>query len=266
MAVAVACIAFTAVVKGARAPDIPLYVPDPASHGMPQDHGLKDMKAVKVRTADGLEVEAWFQPPPQGGKVIVFFPGNAGNLASRAGFAAFYTKYGYGLYMCEYPGYGGNPGKPSEQSLYAAGRAGMAWLAEQGYKPADLILLGESIGSGVAVQLALETPPAFMVLESGFTSVSDVMKYRYPEFPVEKMFNDNKFDNLEKIARIKTHTLFIHGEKDTLIPISFGQKLFEAANEPKEFMIIKGSDHNDIYMYGAGEMLMAWLDKQVKAK
>jgi uncharacterized protein len=266
IAIVAICIAVPALARVMAVPKISLYVPDPAYHGKPKDFGLEGMETVKVRTAEGLELEAWFQAPPDKGKVIVFFPGNAGNLSNRWGFAGSYVRHGYGVYMCEYPGYGGNPGTPSEQTLYAAGRAGLKWLGENGFKPKDLIILGESIGSGVAVQMALETPPAYMVLESAFTSIVDVMKYRHPDLPVETMFDDNKFDNLDKMARVKTHILFVHGEKDSLIPIRFAEKLFEAANAPKEFMTIKGSDHNDLYMYGAGDMLMEWLDKRVKEK
>lgn len=266
IAIAMICSAIPAMARVMAVPKISLYVPDSAYHGKPKDFGLDGMKTVKARTADGLELEAWFQPPPDKGKVIVFFPGNAGNLSNRRGFAGSSVRHGYGVYMCEYPGYGGNPGAPSEKTLYAAGRASIKWLDEHGYKPEDLIIMGESVGSGVAVQMALETPPAFMVLESAFTSIVEVMKYWHPDLPVETMFDDNKFDNLDKIARVKTHTLFMHGEKDTLIPIRYAEKLFNAANAPKDFVTIKDSDHNDLYVYGAGQMLMDWLDKQVEGE
>ena len=241
-----------------------LYAPDTSNPGTPQDQGLPDMKAIKARTAGGLEMEAWFQPPKENnGKVIIFFPGNAETLPSEAYMAQFFLPHGYGRYLCAYPGYGLNPGKPSEESLYENARAGFRWLEEQGYKPEDIIIFGESLGAGVAIQMALEFPAKIMVLASSFTDIPEVLESRHMDLP-RSVMEKERYDNLSKIKRVKARILIVHGELDTLIPIAIARKLFDAANEPKEFMMIKGSDHNELFLHDAGNLMVNWLDRQVK--
>lgn len=243
-----------------------LYAPDTSNPGSPQDQGLSDMKAIKAKTAGGLEMDAWFQPPKESnGKVIIFFPGNAETLPSEAYMAQFFLPHGYGMYLCAYPGYGLNPGKPSEESLYENARAGFRWLKEQGYKDEDIIIFGESLGAGVGVQMALEFPVKAMVLASSFTDIPEVLESRHMDLP-KSVMEKERYDNLSKIRRVKAHLLIVHGELDTLIPIAIARKLFNAANEPKEFMMIKGSDHNELFLHDAGNLMAGWLDEQVKGK
>lgn len=250
--------------RAEHVPEFSLYAPDTSDPGTPQEQGLPGMKAITVKTAAG-DMAAWFQPPREKeGKVIIFFPGNASTLPSEAYIAKFFLPHGYGMYLCTYPGYGLNPGKPSEEELYENARAGLRWLQEQGYRPEDVIIFGESLGAGVAVQMALEFSPKLMVLASSFTDIPEVMEYRHKDLPKSR-FEKERFDNLKKIRRVKAHLLVVHGELDTLIPITIARKLYEAANEPKEFMMIKGIDHNDIFLYGAGDMIADWIDKQTAA-
>ena len=249
----------------AHVSEFSLYAPDTSDPGTPQDQGLPDMKAIKVKTADG-DMVAWFQPPRANNrKVIIFFAGNAETLAGQAYMSRDILSHGYGVYLCTYPGYGLNPGKPSEDGLYETARSGIRWLQEQGYRQEDIIILGASLGAGVAVQMGLEFSPDIVVLVSSFTDIPEVLAYRQVELP-KSMLEKERYDNLSKIKRVKARLLFVHGENDTLIPIANARKLYEAANEPKEFMIVKGSDHNELYSHGAGDMLMEWLDKQVNEK
>jgi uncharacterized protein len=239
-----------------------LYAPDTSDPGTPQDLGLPDMKAIKVKTAGG-DMAAWFQPPREkDGKVIIFFAGNAETLAGQAYMSQSFLSHGYGMYLCTYPGYGLNPGKPSEEALYETARSGIRWLQEQGYRQEGIILLGASLGAGVAVQMALEFSPEIVVLVSSFTDIPEVLENRHVVLP-KSMLEKERYDNLSKIKRVKARLLFVHGEFDTLIPIEIARKLYDAANAPKEFMVVKGSDHNELYSHGAGDMLMGWLDKQV---
>lgn len=241
------------------------YFPD-NDLGDAEAPGILGFKSVKARTSDNFDLVAWFSPPKKkDGRVIVFFHGNGGNIAHRAIKASQMTARGYGVFLCEYRGYGGNPGSPTEEGLYRDGRAALQWLENEGYGIGRLVLYGESIGSGVAVQLAAEVQPRTVILEAPFTSAADVAKRAYPILPVDAMMKD-RFDNIKKIGMSKPSLLIVHGDRDEVVPHKLGKKLFEAANHPKEFIAIEHGTHNDLFEHGAGHAILDWLDKQEEAK
>jgi uncharacterized protein len=169
-----------------------MYHPNRKALGAPASYGLETVQAVRARTADNLDLLAWFAPPEKkDGKVIVFFHGNAGNIADRLMKIRHFVEKGYGIYMCEYRGFAGNPGNPTEEGLYADARAGLHWLNEKGYAPSQLVYYGESIGSGVAVQMAGETPPYALILEAAFSSIVDVASRMYFWIPVRLLMRQN---------------------------------------------------------------------------
>jgi fermentation-respiration switch protein FrsA (DUF1100 family) len=238
------------------------YFPGAPLPAAPRDSGLPEMQSVVVTTADGLKLAAWFAPPREkDGRIIVMFHGNAGNVADRAVKARHFMERGYGVYMCEYRGYGGNSGGPSEEGFYLDARAALRWLGEQGYSPGTYVLYGESIGTGVAVQMARETQPKILILEAPFSSAVDVAKAAYPWLPVDLLMKD-KFDSISKINAVKSSLLIIHGDEDATIPIGFARRLFDAANHPKEFITINGGGHSDLYEHHAGHIVTDWLEKQ----
>ncbi|MDE1152191.1 MAG: alpha/beta hydrolase [Micavibrio sp.] len=224
------------------------------------------VETVHTSTADGLSLVAWFSPPKEkGGKVIVFFHGNAGNLVHMAGKAKLFKDAGYGIFLCEYRGYGGNPGSPTEAGLFADGRAAFTWLKAQGYKPEQFVVYGESLGTGVAVQMAKEMQPRELILEAAFSSTADVAKFRYGFLPVDLLMHD-RYDSVSKIGDIKTALLQIHGDRDNVVPLQFGKKLFAAAHEPKTFMFVPGANHDNLYTFRIGPNVVKWLDAAVKAE
>ncbi len=232
-------------------------VPKPATVGLA-------MQEVKYKTADGLELVAWFAPPKEtGGFVVVVYHGNAANIAYRAPMAAEMMQHGYGVMMPEYRGFGGNPGTPTEEGFYADARAAIKWLEEKGYGAKRLIPYGESIGTGVAVQIATEIQPPLLVLQSPFTSFVDLANHYVPVLPAELMLKD-RYDSLAKIGKVRSAVLVIHGDSDTVIPLEFAKRFFDAANEPKQFITLPKAGHNDMYQYGAGPRISAWMDKQLK--
>lgn len=240
------------------------YFPHREDPGTPAQAGLPGMSVVRVRTVDDLELVGWFAPPRnKSGKVVVIFHGNAGNISHRAIKAAHFMDRGYGVYLAEYRGYGGNAGRPSEQGLYTDADAALSWLESQGYNPAQFVIYGESIGTGVAVEMAQRWQPQQLILEAPFTSAIDVAKLTYFWLPVNFLMKD-RFDSLSKIAKVKTALLIVHGDEDGVIPIDFAQKLYEAANHPKEFITINGGAHNNLYEHHAGHVIVEWLDKAVK--
>lgn len=242
------------------------YFPDRSPPGDPAKSDAPTMKEIFVRTDDGLTLRAWFAPPKEkDGRIVVFYHGNGGHMGHRAVKAQYFIGKGYGVYFCEYRGYGGNAGRHSEDGFFRDGRAALKWLDAQGYSVAQLVLYGESLGSGVAVQMALEIQPHILILESPFTSAVDVAKGAYPWLPVEYLMWD-RYENLKKIGRIKTNLLIVHGDEDNVVPHELGKALYEAANHPKEFVSINGGAHNDLYEHHAGHVILEWLERQVKAE
>ncbi len=239
------------------------YFPDPRDVGLPKDAGIAEMQVLHVTTEDGLSLVAWFAPPKKkDGKVVVLFHGNGGSIPLRANKARLLIDHGYGVFFTEYRGYGGNPGDPTEEGLYRDARAGLSWLMNNGYKPSQFVIYGESLGTGVAVQMASEIHPKYLIIEAGFSSAADVAKGSMVGIPVDLLMRD-RFDNASKIAAIKTNLLIVHGTADNIIPIEHDRKLFQAANQPKHFYTIHGGGHVDLYNFKAGEMIVGWLDKQV---
>lgn len=239
------------------------YFPDKNYPGEPADSGVPAMREVELKTEDGLTLNAWFAPPAKrDGKIVVYYHGNAGHIGHRAAKAQHFIDKGMGVLLVDYRGFGGNPGNPSEKGLYHDGRAAIRFLEQKEYTISQFVIYGESIGSGVATQMALEIQPRYLILEAPFSSASDVAKKRYFFLPVDFLMKD-RYDNADKIADIKTSLLVVHGDEDGVIPIELGRKLFERAQHPKEFITINGGHHSDLYDHHAGHVIVEWLEKQI---
>jgi uncharacterized protein len=242
------------------------YFPDKSDPGKPADANVPEMSVVRFVTVDGLQLTSWFAPPrKKDGRIVVLFHGNAGNIGGRGVKARYFLDRGYGVLLAEYRGFAGNPGNPTEQGLYKDGRAALKWLEDQGYPPGQFVLYGESIGSGVAVQMALESHPHHLILECPFSSAVEIAKMRYSFLPVEWMMHD-RFDNIHKIGKINSSLLIVHGDEDAVTPIESAKKLFDAANHPKEFCSIAGGAHSNLYDHHAGHIITDWLDQQLTAE
>lgn len=204
---------------------------------------------VELRTADGARLHAWWCPtvnwePAQG--ALLYCHGNAGNLSYRSSSVVqWHEAFGVAVLIFDYPGYGKSEGSPSEAGCYAAADAAYAWLTQEQRVPADQILIyGKSLGAGVAVDLASRHPHQALILAKAFTSLPDMAQSLYPWLPARWLVR-NKFDNLAKIGQCTRPIFVAHGAPDSLIPLDHGQRLFDAANEPKHFLAMPGIDHND---------------------
>lgn len=235
-----------------------LYFPSAVTPD-PADHGAEDLDVVRYRAADGQELAGWYRAAAPGHATLVYFHGNAGHLGDRGFKVRPYVDAGYGLLLAGYRGYGGNPGRPTEEGLYADARAAMDWLAGQGVAASRIVLYGESLGTGVAVQAATEYPVAGVVLEAPFSSTVDVGQARFPILPVRWLMHD-RYDSRAKIADVDAPVLILHGERDLTVPVRFGRRLYEAAEEPREFAHFPLAGHNDLYDHGAVERVLAFLD------
>jgi hypothetical protein len=223
------------------------------------------MEPIKIVTADGLDLLAWYHGPPnRNAPLIVLFHGNGGTIEIRAAKAKTYISAGFGVLLPEYRGYGGNPGSPNEAGLYADGRAALAFVAARGIAPDRVVLLGESLGTGVAVQMAVEQRVAALVLEAPYSSVADVAQSDFPWFPVWWLMRD-RFDSVEKIARVGAPLFVIHGERDRTIPARFGRTLFAAALQPKEAMWLPDAGHDVIGRLGVDEAVLDFLKRNAVA-
>lgn len=237
-----------------------VYLPDPTTPA-PERWGLDDMVPVMVATADGLRLTGWHRSPTVVGRpTVVLFHGNAGHIGMRGFKVRWYLDAGYGVLLAGYRGYAGNPGSPSEDGLYADARAALDFLAIQGVEGAKLVLYGESLGTGVAVQMATERSVGAVVLESPYTSLPAVGARHFPFAPVHSLMWD-RFDSLSKIAGIKAPLLVVHGERDGTVPIDIARTLFKAAVEPKRAVYLAEANHNDLYRYGAAEAVLDFLGK-----
>jgi fermentation-respiration switch protein FrsA (DUF1100 family) len=220
---------------------------------------LPKREIVCLTTADGLNLRSWyFRAARRDAPTVLFFHGNAGDIGNHLPFAKFLIEAGYGLLALEYRGYGGNPGAPDEPGLIADGRAAFAFLKSQGIPDSSIVLYGESLGTGVAVQLAAEHAVKAMILRSPYTSIAEVAAVQLPYIPARWLVRD-RFDSMTKIGRSKAPLFIFHGANDTLIPLALGRELFEAAPEPKTWLTIDGVGHNDVQTAEAERAVLDFL-------
>lgn len=239
-----------------------LYFPD---RSRPELGGLGQLglREAVLTTADGLALLSWYLPPRASRPVIAYFHGNGGNIAYRADRVERFAREGYGVLMVEYRGYGGNPGSPSEARLYDDAQAALDFLAREGIAAGRLVLYGESLGSGVAVQMAARREVAALILEAPFTSVAAIAQYHYPWVPAAWLIWD-RYDSLSRIGKVKVPILVLHGGRDAVVPARFGQALFEAAPQPKEAWFVRDAGHEDLVRFGALDAVVAFLERRFR--
>lgn len=212
--------------------------------------------AVTLTTADGYALTSWYAAAAAPGRaIIVYFQGNAGTIADRVAKVMPFVADGHGVLLTGYRGYGGNPGAPTERGLLTDARLALKFARAETGAARPVVLLGESLGSGVAVQLAAEQaegnePVAAVMLEAPFTSAAAVGRAAYPFLPVKLLIKD-RFDSLARIAAIGAPLLIVHGERDRVVPIAQGRRLLTAAQAPKTGRFLPGAGHNDLAAHGA---------------
>lgn len=216
---------------------------------------------ITVTPEQGLEISGWYWPPLEEKKpVIVYFHGNAQNYPYWIDRARGFKNAGYGFLLAEYRGYGGNGGILNEQGLYNDARAYLNYLINNmNVKLQDIVLVGQSLGSGIAVKMATEFDVRAVVLESAYSSAVDVARKTYWYFPVSWLMYD-RYNSLEIISAIKSPALLIHGVDDEMIPIAQAEKLYMAIQQSKKMVRVEGAGHNDINMQEAQKYIVGFLD------
>ncbi len=204
------------------------------------DLGARD---AWIDTSDGLRLHAWFVEAAGSPLVTLYFHGNGGNLANRPGHLRAIASAGSSVLILDYRGYGKSPGRTTERGVYRDADAAYAHLAGMGYTPDRIVILGESLGSAVAVELASRRPCAGLILECPFTSLSAMAGKVVPW--IGRPFASG-YNSLRKIGRVHAPLLVIHGDRDRTVPYEMGRQLYLAANEPKTFWTIEGAGHQNL--------------------
>jgi fermentation-respiration switch protein FrsA (DUF1100 family) len=237
-----------------------LYFPDREIIITPATMRL-DYEEVFFSAEDGTKLHGWYLPGESGKPVIVFCHGNAGNISHRVDNLRLFRELGLAVFIFDYRGYGQSAGKATEQGTYSDMRGAISWLQAKGWQTGQMIYFGRSLGAGVALQLAIEQPPAGLVLESPFTSIKSMGQHHYPLlWLLAGWAIDARYDNLGKIRDLKSPLLLLHGEQDRIVPIGMGRQLYQAAPAPKWFYAIPRAGHNDTYDRGGTSYWQQWQD------
>ena len=218
----------------------------PSINNYLDDQSMKvpsEIKKIKITTKDDIDLIGWFyQGNTDNFKTILFFHGNAGSLENRTYKLNHFKDLNANFLIIAWRGFSGNKGKPHEMGLYEDAKSAIKWLKMKGVNEKNIILYGESLGTGVAIEVAQNKNYAGIILESPFTSMVNMGKKYYPFFPVSFLLKD-KFESHKKINNIFVPVLIMHGKVDKIVPYDMGKKMYELANEPKFFYSQEYGDH-----------------------
>ncbi|MAK12669.1 MAG: alpha/beta hydrolase [Candidatus Pelagibacter sp.] len=201
---------------------------------------------VYINSETDIKLRSWYSYSDQNKKTILFFHGNAGELGARIYKLNKFNDLNLNFLIISWRGFSGNNGKPTEQGLYKDAQKAVEWLEEKGINKKDIILYGESLGTGIAVELATKGEYSGIILESPYTSMIDMGKRFYPFLPISILQKD-KYNSLKKLNMITSPILVLHGKSDTLVPFYMGKKIYDEANEPKYYYFPDLDNHMMTY-------------------
>ena len=205
----------------------------PTENNYSGDQIVVSIEKVKIKTQDGIELMSWYHEKNLDNyKTVLFLHGNAGSLENRIHKINHFKDMNINFLIIAWRGFSGNKGKPTEKGLYEDARSAVAWLKSKGVVENNIIIYGESLGTGVATEIAQNKKFAGIILESPFTSMIDAGKNIYPYLPVKLLLKD-KYESKKKIKNIRSPILVMHGKVDNIVPFHMGKKMYELANEPK---------------------------------
>ena len=244
-----------------------VFFPGKRIVGTPETIGLH-YEDVYLVTDDKIKIHGWYVPHPDAQATLLFFHGNAGNISHRLKSISIFHDIGLSVFIIDYRGYGNSDGRPSEHGTYRDAMAAWDYLVhERHLRPDDLIVFGRSLGGAVAAALAAKVTPAAVILESTFTSIKELGKYHYPYLPVSRISRIH-YPVDKHVSSLNCPVLIIHSHQDDVVPVRFGQRLFEHAPQPKKFLSISG-DHNngyllsqDVYVKGIKQFFQTYVTAQ----
>ncbi|MEJ2228745.1 MAG: alpha/beta fold hydrolase [Alphaproteobacteria bacterium] len=238
------------------------YLPDTTRYS-PAQHRLSGVTEVILDTSDGEHIIAWYLPAKPGKPTLLYFHGNGGGLLTRSDRFKLFQDVGYGVFMPSYRGYSGSTGSPSEKANIADATLAYNHLIKLGIPPERIVLYGESLGTGVAVQTAAAHRVGALVLDSPYTSLVDVAKLSYRFLLVDTLMAD-RYESKAYIGRVHVPLLIMHGERDVVVPPKFSAELFKMANEPKKRVTFPKAGHSDIHYFGAFATLQRFVNTHLK--
>ncbi|MXY24376.1 MAG: alpha/beta hydrolase [Acidobacteria bacterium] len=232
-----------------------IFFPTTVLTALPADFGLHAQE-LSITAADGVRLHGWWIQGP-GDRVLIWYHGNAGNIGHRLDNARWFVdQLGVDVVLVDYRGYGRSEGAPDEEGIYRDGLAIYDAVVARSVRAEDIVLFGRSLGGAVAIEVALHRPVGAIVLESPFRSVPALAREHYwfvPSFLVR-----TRMDNESKIGSVDVPTLVLHGDRDRVVPVAHGRRLFELAARSAQFHLIEGAGHNDTYLVGGRPYRDAW--------
>ena len=215
----------------------------PSENNYQNDNIKFNYDEIFIKVEEEIQLKSWIiRKDLKKFKTLVIFHGNAGDLSNRIYKLNELYKLDINILLISWRGFSGNKGSPTEKNLYADAKASIKWLNEQGVKNSQIILYGESLGSGVAVEIGKENNFNSIILESPFTSIENSAKIYYPYLPVKLLLKD-RYDSISNIKKINSPILIMHRKKDDVVSFSMGKELFEKANSPKYSYFTSDDDH-----------------------
>lgn len=235
----------------------------PENKGLtPAAVGITGASVETLATPDGETLVLWYSPPARGKATILYLHGNAGEIGDRPARFRAYQAQGFGIAYLSFRGFGGSSGKTTERGLMLDALTAYDWLLARVTGPDQIALVGESLGTGVAVQLAAQRKVGAIALEAPYTSTADIAARTYWWLPVRLLMLD-QFRSIDHIGAVTAPLLVTHGDADLLIPMAYGQRLFAAANEPKEFRVASGLGHDALFDPATWAGEMAFFDRNI---
>lgn len=235
-----------------------MYIPD-RTRVAPKNAGLAGVEEIVFKAADGTKLIAWYLPARGGKPTLLYFTGNSGNVANRAGKIATIGSDGYGVFMLNYRRYGGSGGRPTEARITADAVSAYDCLRGLGVAPQDIVAYGESLGTAVATRLSLQRQVKALVLEAPFTSTVAVGQLMWPFLPLGLIMVD-QYRTIDRIGEVKVPLFIIHGARDAIIPLGQARHVYHTANEPKSIAVVPQAGHNDLFERGAWDKVHGFLD------
>ena len=234
-----------------------VYVPD-RTRVDPREAGIAGVEEIVFNSTDGKKLIAWYSPAERGKRTLLYLPGNSGSVADRAGKIKAIAADGYGVFIVNYRGYGGSASRPTEKRLVSDAVSAYDTLRGLGVPPRDIVLYGESLGTGVATQVCQQREAEALILESPFTSVVDVGKLAWPLLPLKHIMVD-QYRTIDRINAVNLPLFIVHGGRDVVIPLDMARRVFHAANEPKTMTVVPRAGHNDLFENGAWSRVQEFL-------
>ncbi|HBG06987.1 MAG: hypothetical protein A2075_09815 [Geobacteraceae bacterium GWC2_58_44] len=237
-----------------------LFLPKKGITATPASSGIA-YHEVWFQARDGVPLNGWFIAGAPAMPLILFFHGNGSNLSDNLQYLEMLHSQGFAIFIFDYRGYGKSGGQPlRERDLYRDARGAVSYLRGQGWRHEGMIFYGQSLGAAVALQMALESPPAGLVMESSFTCIKDMLRQASPfsYYLIGWWDSAMAFDNLAKIATVGVPLLMIHGENDAVIPVQMTRRLFARAADPKMLYIVTGGGHCNALTVDSSAYLATW--------